>query len=193
MGGWAARAIPRFLTPLWRRSPSMATSRQHERRRCACRRGQGRNLPPLVPKAALITDALVYWRPDLISDDAPDTGSLTGDFEVLVERAARNDHDLISNYLVLRVALEAAHDPELATALDDLLLQKGRRTVEAILNQAAARGEISGDRDWSLVADVLAAMALMRVLRGQTVNAKFVRQVIDMLVLPAIHAPSSNF
>ena len=192
MGGWAARAIPRFLTPLWRRSPSMATSRQHERRRCACRRGQGRNLPPLVPKAALITDALVYWRPDLVNDEAPDTGSLTGDFELLVERAARNDDDLISNNLVLRVAMEAARDPELATALDDLILHRGRRRMTAILKQAAARGEISGDRDWSLVGDVLTAMGLMRVISGQTVNAKFVRQVIDTLVLPAVYAPVST-
>lgn len=32
-------------------------------------------------KAALIADTLVYWRPDLVSDEAPDTGSLTGDFD----------------------------------------------------------------------------------------------------------------
>jgi AcrR family transcriptional regulator len=144
-------------------------------------------------KAALITDALVYWRPDLMSDEAPDTGSLTGDFELLVERAARNDDDLISNDLVLRVAVEAAHDPELATALDDLMLNRGRRMISAILMHAAARGEISGDRDWSLVADVLTAMALMRVISGQTVDAKFVRQVIDTLVLPAVRAPASRF
>jgi hypothetical protein len=31
-------------------------------------------------------------------------------------------------------------------------------------------------------------MALMRVIGGQTVDAKFVRQVIDTLVLPAVHA-----
>jgi AcrR family transcriptional regulator len=143
-------------------------------------------------KAALITDALVYWRPDLMSDEAPDTGSLTGDFELLVERAARNDDDLISNDLVLRVAVEAAHDPELATALDDLMLYRGRRMVSAILTRAAARGEISGDRDWSLVADVVTAMALMRVISGQTVDAKFIRQVIDTLVLPAVRAPVSR-
>ena len=130
-------------------------------------------------KAALITDALVYWRPDLMSDEAPNTGSLTGDFELLIERAARNDDDLISNDLVLRVAMEAARDPELATALDDLILHRGRRKITAILQQAAARGEISGDRDWSLVADVVTAMALMRVISGQTVDAKFVREVID--------------
>ncbi len=141
-------------------------------------------------KAALITDALIYWRPDLMNNEAPDTGTLTGDFEVLVERVARNDDDLISNDLVLRVAVEAAHDPELATALDDLMLYKGRRMVSAILTRAAARGEISGDRDWSLVADVVTAMALMRVIGGQTVDAKFVRQVIDTLVLPAVYSSS---
>jgi AcrR family transcriptional regulator len=143
-------------------------------------------------KAALITDALVYWRPDLGNDETPDTGSLTGDFDALVERAARNDDALISNDLVLRVAMEAARDPELATALDDLILHKGRRRITAILKQAAARGEISGDREWSLVADVLTAMGLMRVISGQTVNAKFVRQVIDTLVLPAVYAPVST-
>jgi AcrR family transcriptional regulator len=140
-------------------------------------------------KAALITDVLVHWRPDLMSDDAPDTGSLTGDFDLLVERAARNDDELISNDLVLRVALEATHDPELASALDDLMLHKGRRVVTAILTQAAARGEVSADRDWSLIADALTAMGLMRVISGQTVDAKFLRQVIDTLVLPAVHAP----
>ncbi|MDT5150331.1 MAG: hypothetical protein QOI01_2064 [Mycobacterium sp.] len=139
-------------------------------------------------KAALITDALVYWRPDLMSDEAPDTGSLTGDFDLLVERTARNDDDLVSNDLVLRVAVEAAHDPELASALDDLMLHKGRRVVTAILEQAAVRGEVSSDRDWSLIADALTAMALMRVIGGQTVDAKFMRQVIDTLVLPAVHA-----
>jgi AcrR family transcriptional regulator len=144
-------------------------------------------------KAALITDALVYWRPDLMSDEAPDTGSLTGDLDLIVDRAARNDDDLISNELVLRVAMEAASDPELATALGDLMLYRGRRRVTAVLNQAAARGEISGDRDWSLVADVITAMGLMRVISGQTVDANFVRQVIDTLVLPAVRAPISEF
>src|ERR1700736_1433936 len=109
-------------------------------------------------KAALITDALVYWRPDLMSDDIPDTGSLTGDFDALVEHAARNDDNLISHDLVLRVALEAAHDPELASALDDLMLPKGRREISAILERAAPRGEIVGVFEWSLGAGARIAL-----------------------------------
>ncbi|MDM4138691.1 MULTISPECIES: TetR/AcrR family transcriptional regulator [Mycobacterium] len=142
-------------------------------------------------KTALITDALVYWRPDLLDDDPPDTGSLSGDLEVIAERAARNDDGLISNDLILRVALEAAQDPDLASALDDLILFKGRRVMSAIFAQAAERGEIPGDRDWLLVADVIVAMGVLRAVGGQAVDANFVRQVINTLVLPAVTCPST--
>src|SRR5258708_25842867 len=57
-------------------------------------------------KAALITDALLYWRPDLLTNDAPDTGSLAGDLDAIVDRAGRNDNDVVTSDLVLRVALE---------------------------------------------------------------------------------------
>ncbi|QLL06842.1 TetR/AcrR family transcriptional regulator [Mycobacterium vicinigordonae] len=137
-------------------------------------------------KAALITDVLVYWRPDLRTDDTPDTGSLAGDFDALIERAVRTDNQLITTDLVLRVALEATRDPQLATAVDDLLLLRGGRIISNILTRAAARGEIAADRDWSLVADVLTAMGLLRVLSGQTVDAKFLRQVVDTVVYPAL-------
>ncbi len=58
--------------------------------------------------------------------------------------------------------------------------------MSTILARAAARGEIAADRDWSLVADVLNAMCLQRVLNGQSVDAEFIRQVIDTIVLPAL-------
>jgi AcrR family transcriptional regulator len=140
-------------------------------------------------KAALMADALVYWRPDLLSSDAPDTGSLAGDLDCLVKRVVHNRDELISNDLVLRAALEATHDPQLASALDELMLLRGRRIVAAMLARAAARGEISAERDWALVADVLTAMSLLRAIRGQSVDADFVRQVIDTLILPAVGMP----
>lgn len=137
-------------------------------------------------KAALVTDALIYWRPELRQMTAPDTGTLAGDLDGIVERAARYDDDTISNDLVLQVALEAAHDPTLANALDDLLLFKGIRAVSTILTRAAERGEIAADRDLSLVADVIVAMSLLRVVSGERVDAPFLRRIIDTLVLPAL-------
>ncbi|UVO13473.1 TetR/AcrR family transcriptional regulator [Mycobacterium sp. SVM_VP21] len=143
-------------------------------------------------KAALIADALVYWRPDLMDDDVADTGSLVGDFDALVGRMARSDDELISNDVVLRVAVEAAHDPHLASALDEMLLLRGRRVVTCILQRAADRGEVAQGRDWSLVADVLAGVGLIRVMSGQSFDAKFARQVIDTLVLPAVLAANAD-
>lgn len=143
-------------------------------------------------KAALVTDALIYWRPDLLTRDTPDTGSLAGDLDALVERVGRNDDEPFPNDLVLRVALEAAHDPDLAAAVDDLVLVKGKGLLAKIIAQAAARGEIDPQRDWSLVADALLAMGLLQVVRGQRIDASFVRQVIDMLVLPALHTPPAD-
>jgi AcrR family transcriptional regulator len=140
-------------------------------------------------KAALIADTLVHWRPDLLSNDAPDTGSLAGDLEAIIERVDRNDSDMVTSDLVLRVALEVTRDPELASALDELMLVRGKRSFSLILARAAARGEISADRDWSMVADVVLAMGLLQVVRGQTVDAKFIRQVIDTVVLPAVQTP----
>ena len=137
-------------------------------------------------KAALMADALVYWRPDLLDTSAPDTGSLRGDFDELVERMKRSDDSLVSTEMILRVAVEASNDPELAEALDDLMLLRGRRVISAILQQAAARKEIPADRDYTLVTDVATAMSLLRVIRGERVDAAFVRQVIDTLVMPAV-------
>jgi AcrR family transcriptional regulator len=142
-------------------------------------------------KAALITDALVYWRPDLVDDDAPDTGSLVGDFDALVHRVALNDSERIPNVLILRVAMVAMHDQHLTAALDDLMILKGRRMVTAILQQAVARGELAHDRDWSLIADALTGMGLMRAINGQSVDAKFIRSVIDTLILPAVCAANT--
>ena len=136
-------------------------------------------------KAALITDALVYWRPGLADDDIPSTGSLRGDLDAVVQRAATSDEGLISNDLVIRVAMEAAHDTDLASALEELLVFKGRRLMTGIIRQAVERGEIA-ERDWSMVADVVMAMSLMRVVSGQRMEAQYLRDVIETLVLPAL-------
>ena len=60
--------------------------------------------------------------------------------------------------------------------------------VTTFVQRAAARGEVAPDRDWSLIADVLTGMGLMRVIGGQSVDATFVRDVIDTLILPAVRA-----
>jgi hypothetical protein len=103
----------------------------------------------------LVADALVYWRPDLMCDDAPDTGSLTGDFELLVERTARNDDDLISNDLVLRVAVEANTGPHTGFRMPDAaaagggvwsLVSRGADSVDEIRPPGFKSSAVTVDR-----------------------------------------------
>jgi hypothetical protein len=75
--------------------------------------------------------------------------------------------------------------------MGDLMLLRGRRVMTTIIERAAARGEIEANHDRSLIADVPTAMSMMRVLNGHTVDAAFVREVIDTLVLPALGGPGS--
>jgi AcrR family transcriptional regulator len=140
-------------------------------------------------KAALITDTLVYWRPDLLTNDArtPAASPVISMQSSNAWGATRMTWSLAAWCCALPSKPPAT--PELGSALDDLMLFRGKRVFATILAQAAARGEISADRDWSLVADVVLAMGLVQVVRGQTVDAKFVRQVIDTLVLPAVQTP----
>jgi AcrR family transcriptional regulator len=84
-------------------------------------------------KAALVTDALVYWRPDLLANDAPDTGSLAGDLDALVGRVGRKDNDMVTIDVVLRVALEAVQDPR-------LIVTAGTRVHGALCDRSKARG-----------------------------------------------------
>src|SRR5258708_12703424 len=65
-------------------------------------------------KAALITDTLVYWRPDLLTNDAPDTGSLAGDLDAVVDRVGRNEKTLVTTDLALPSPPAPAPDPALA-------------------------------------------------------------------------------
>jgi len=135
---------PGLSTPLCGAPPSMATRPPHERRRCAggCRQSRiYRRWSSKLPDHRC--PRLLAARPD--ERRAPDTGSLTGDFEFPSNGAApATDDNLISNDLVLRRRSGGAHDLRTATALDDLILRRGRRMISAILKQAAARGEISG-------------------------------------------------
>src|SRR5258705_12101241 len=73
----------------------------------AARAGVGKAAiyPRWSSKAALITDTLGSWRPDPLTHEGPDTGSLAGDLDAIVERAGRNETDMVTTRLVPRAAI----------------------------------------------------------------------------------------
>ena len=136
-------------------------------------------------KAAVVAEAIARWRRTLGPVQPPNTGSLRGDIDALlaaVPDLADAEMDTIN--VVMGVATAASHNPVLAAALDELVLSQPRRMVSVVLDQAVARGEISPDRDLSLVPDVALGLNLLRFITGRPIDRVFVRRVLDDVILP---------
>jgi AcrR family transcriptional regulator len=136
-------------------------------------------------KAAVVAEAIARWRRTLGPVQPPNTGSLRGDIDALlaaVPDLADAEMDTID--VVMGVATAASHNPVLAAALDELVLSQPRRMVSVVLDQAVARGEISPDRDLSLVPDVALGLNLLRIITGRPIDRVFVRRVLDDVILP---------
>jgi Tetracyclin repressor-like, C-terminal domain len=76
------------------------------------------------------------------------------------------------------------HHPVLAAALDDLALSTPRQMINAVLDQAVARGDIPVGRDLTLVADALMGLNVLRVMTGRPIDRVYVRRALESLILP---------
>ena len=142
-------------------------------------------------KAVVVAEAIAHWRRRLGPVEPPDTGSLRGDIDALVTAVPDLDNARINMIqVIVGVATAAVHDPVLAAALDDLVLSTPRHIVRVVLDHAAARGEIAGGRDLSLVPDVVMGLNVLRVITGRPIDRIFVRRVFDDVILPLAGTPT---
>jgi hypothetical protein len=86
------------------------------------------------------------------------------------------------------VATVAVREPTLAAAIDELVLAQPRQMLKAVLDRAVGRGEISPDRDLTLVPDVVLGLNMLRVVTGRPVDRVFVRRVLEDIILPLVTA-----
>jgi AcrR family transcriptional regulator len=135
-------------------------------------------------KAALVVDAIVAWRLARSASDIPDTGSLRGDLDASLREMPDFDESDAMFGVLLGLVTAASRDPELAAALRANVLEVPRRAINDLLARAVRRGEISPNRDVSLVADMIIGLNLLRVVSGQPIDRPFIRRVLDHLVLP---------
>ena len=144
-------------------------------------------------KAAVVADAIAHWRRRLGPVDPPNTGTLRGDIEALVAAVPDfNDAELSTIRVVMGVATAATHDPVLAAALEDFVLSQPRRMLTAVLDHAAARGEIPGGRDLTLAPDVVMGLNMLRLVTGRPIDRVFVRRVLEDVILPLAIAPAAE-
>jgi len=154
------------------------------------RAGKGALYRRWPSKAALVADAVLAWRDKLGPVSVPDTGSLHGDIEALLEALPQFGRAEQQQVAVLFGLVTAARrDPELSALLSSLIAERPRQAMAQMLQRAAARGEIPRERDVSLVPDLVIAMSSLRFLLGETPDRDFVRRVFEEVVYPLVTAP----
>ncbi len=131
-------------------------------------------------KAALLGAALI--EAPLLRFEVPDTGSLRGDLEALVET--------IVALLTIRPAADvavaalsaAAHSPELAGHARAFFADRLARE-HPVFARAAARGELPAGTDPTLLMDLLAGAVWVRVVLRQTpVEPDFARRAVALVL-----------
>jgi AcrR family transcriptional regulator len=139
-------------------------------------------------KAELVVDALSGLRKP---GEAPDTGTLRGDLEILASRSDNPDVRFDAK-LVLGVVSALARNPELRKVIREQFFCRGGDRVRQVFERAAARGEIPRDRNLDLLVSVFPALVIHHLLIfGELPDAGFTTQVIDELILPLAAAPLS--
>jgi AcrR family transcriptional regulator len=132
-------------------------------------------------KEALVRDAIVFVHHDL---EAPDTGSLRGDYEGIASRVRSAAQRAGAATLMPRLLGETANDPELHAIFYATLVEPRRAQMRAILRRAIARGEIRDDLDIELIIDLFAGPVVYRlaITGGDFAQLPAVDEQLDALL-----------
>jgi AcrR family transcriptional regulator len=132
-------------------------------------------------KEELVRDAIVFLHDDL---EAPDTGSLRGDYEGMAARVRSAAQRAGAATLMPRLLGETALDPDLHAIFYENLVAPRRAQMRAILQRAVARGEIRDDVDVDLIIDLFAGPVVYRLLltRGDLTQLPAVDEQLDALL-----------
>lgn len=116
----------------------------------------------------------------------PDTGSLRGDLmqvaELVITRQATAQADTLAAILV-----EVRRNPHLSAVVEQKLLYEKRPIIQAILQRAADRGEVSPGKVDTELWDVLPGYLLFRFLvPGRSVTTETARALVDEVLIPSL-------
>lgn len=152
-----------------------------------------------VAARAHMSKATIYrqWggKPELVvramrSLDEPkfddiDTGTLTGDLKVYIDRIESRTP---TNREMNRAMAQAVHrDPRLMAVFREVFVKPGVLALESILARSTARGELAADcRAIPYVKNMLLGAFAGENLFGDTVDTAFLYGYVDHVVAPAL-------
>jgi AcrR family transcriptional regulator len=134
-------------------------------------------------KEELVADAIESMREEMI---IPDTGSLVGDIDALVETAAQISLTPLGRQTFAMIISSAASNALFAQIYWTKYLQPRRQTFSIVIERAKVRGEISGDVDADLVFDTMSGIMLYALIFPPATEswANHVRRAIGPLLKP---------
>ena len=139
-------------------------------------------------KAELVGDALAHEHVD---GEVPDTGSLRGDLAALGGYLLSGQDPLRKARLITGLASALLADTELRQAFATFA-PPTERAVAMIVDRALDRGEIAAPADPAMVAAILPALGLHRLIfTGAGPDPDYAVAVIDNVLLPALLASST--
>ncbi|MCX5586365.1 TetR/AcrR family transcriptional regulator [Streptomyces erythrochromogenes] len=136
-------------------------------------------------KPELVAKALRCTQP--VSLREIDTGSLRGDFALMVEHS--DDAQMAKDTALMRGLAHAVHEsPELHKALRDLLVDPEITGLQVMLQRAVDRGEIApGCPALDFVPHMLiGAFIALPLIEDRPVDRAFLGDFIDAVVFPAL-------
>jgi AcrR family transcriptional regulator len=133
-------------------------------------------------KDALVATALRTLNP-APEVELPDTGSVRGDFRLLIERFAATTFGTILGPMIVRLLSAVITNPGLQPIFIENVIAPRQAAALAIIQRAVERGELRADLDIHRTLDMLVGAIIYRVLFGGTQNLpETIASYVDLLI-----------
>jgi AcrR family transcriptional regulator len=131
-------------------------------------------------KAELVADAIESVREEIV---IPDTGSLQGDLNALIQSAAQTSLSPLGRRTVAMIISSAASNAQFAELYWTKYLQPRRESFAIVVERAKARHEISADLDADLAFDLMSGIMLYGLIFQPTDEAwtVYVQRSLDLI------------
>ncbi|MGB7085270.1 MAG: TetR/AcrR family transcriptional regulator [Phormidesmis sp.] len=112
-------------------------------------------------KDELVADAIENVREEVL---IPDTGSLWGDMDALIENAAQSTLTPLGRQTIAMIISSAASNPNFARLYWEKYLKPRRRAFAIVVERAKGRNEIAIELDSDLVFDTMSGIMLYALI-----------------------------
>ena len=135
-------------------------------------------------KEELVADAIESIRQEVI---IPDTGSLIGDIDELVNNAAQVTLHPTGRQTAMMIVNSAGNSARFAQIYQQKYLQPRRKAFAIIIERAKARKEIKANLDTNLVFDAMSGIMLYALVFPPTKESwsQYVRRSLDLMLTGA--------